>query len=142
MTREKNENPDTAIASAAKARIEEYMRDQARQYGGTVPIFEIMLIEHPDKELIYPTGKRSGLPDTGSVYTVGFYYTYDQAAEALHENACDIHETMYDAAFLICRYPGLDNCVTSEGRVYFLWNTEKSGYVEAEEPKIFEHMAY
>ena len=109
------------------------------------PIFEIMVFEYPDKELIYhkPEGEvHSGYPDTGCVNHVGFYYELDTAIQAMNENWCDIQETVYHAGFILCRFPGLYNSALTEHRLYFLWDEEKKGFFEAEEPKIFEHVAY
>lgn len=107
------------------------------------PIFEIMLFEYPNKETTYPTPEgnvRSGWPDTGCVANMGFYYELDTAIQAMNENWCDIQETCYYAGFILCRFPGLYYAATS--RMYFLWDEEKKGFFEAEEPKIFAHVAY
>jgi hypothetical protein len=127
----------------AKADIAEYIKNKVSVFNGQQPIFEIMMLENTgDKELVYPTGKPSGFPDTGITDTVGFYYELDKAIEALHCNTCDLRETVYDAAFILCRFPGLYNCVPSEGRMYFVWDKEKEGYFEAEEPELFKRVAY
>lgn len=107
------------------------------------PIFEIMLFEYPDKEMTYPTSRGnvySGWPDTGCIDHVGFYYELDTAIQAMNENWCDIQETCYYAGFILCRFPGLYYAATS--RMYFLWDKEKKGFFEAEEPEIFKHVAY
>ena len=107
------------------------------------PIFEIMLFEYPDKEMTYPTSRGnvySGWPDTGCIDHVGFYYELDTAIQAMNENWCDIQETCYYAGFILCRFPGLYYAATS--RMYFLWDKEKKGFFEAEEPEIFKHIAY
>ena len=116
---------------AAFARVGEY----------DVPIYEVFVVQHPDRELVYPSGKHSGFPEMGCTATMGFYYDLDDAIEAVEVNACDIHETMYDAAFVICRFPGLYNSVGREGRAYFVWNGETEGYEEKEEPRVFRHVA-
>lgn len=108
---------------------------------GREAIWEIMMIEFPDRELIYPSGKHSGFPDMGSSMIAGFYYERERAVEALHENALDIRETIYDAAFLLRRYPGLYQAVGKDGRTYFLWDAQRGGFYEAEEPDIFRHIA-
>ena len=107
------------------------------------PIFEIMVFEYPDKEMTYPTTNgnvRSGWPDTGCIDHVGFYYELDTAIQAMNENWCDIRETCYHAGFILCRFPGLYQAALS--RMYFLWDEEKKGFFEAEEPEIFKHVAY
>lgn len=111
-----------------------------------VSIFEIMLFHYPDKELIYYHKQEgevhSGYPDTGCTDHMGFYYNLDTAIKAMNENWCDIQETIYRAGFILCRFPGLYNCALTEHRMYFLWDEERKGFFEAEEPKIFEHVAY
>jgi hypothetical protein len=107
------------------------------------PIFEIMLFEYPNKEMIYhkPEGDvLSGWPDTGCVDHVGFYYELDTAIQTMNENWGDIQETCYHAGFILCRFPGLYQAAIH--RIYFLWNEEKKGFFEAEEPEIFKHVAY
>lgn len=109
------------------------------------PIFDILLFEHEYKEKIYHTTKGykpSGFPDLGSSADVGFYHDLDDAIQAMHENSCDIRECVYNAGFVLCRFPGLYQCAGSDLRMYFTWNDEKGGFFEAEEPKIFEHIAY
>ena len=107
------------------------------------PIFEIMLFEYPNKEMIYHKPEAdvpSGWPDTGCVDHMGFYYELDTVIQAMNENWCDIQETYYYAGFVLCRFPGLYQAVLS--RMYFLWNEENKGFFEAEEPEIFKHVAY
>lgn len=121
-----------------------YQEKYKDKYGNIPnPIFEIMLFEYPNKEMTYPTSNgnvRSGWPDTGCVANMGFYYELDTAIQAMNENWCDIQETCYYAGFILCRFPGLYYAATS--RMYFLWDEEKKGFFEAEEPKIFAHVAY
>lgn len=124
------------------SKLKPYIAANAIEYGDVIkPIYEILVFEHPDKELVYPSGKHSGFPDMGAQNNVGYYYEFHSAYTAIQENICDIHETVYDAAFLICRFPGLYNPVGSDGRIYFVWDDSKGGYVEADEPEIFKHIA-
>lgn len=106
------------------------------------PIFEIYLIEHANKELIYPTGKHSGFPDTGVTMSPGFYYDLDEAIECMHTNNADIRETMYNAGFILCKFPGMYDCPGHSERIYFVWDNERHGFYEAEEPEIFHHIAF
>ena len=106
------------------------------------PIYEIMMIQHADKELVYPTGKHSGFPDTGCTAVMGFYYDLDDAEEAVASNGCDIHEHLYNAAFILARFPGLYQAVGNDMRLYFVWDKENEIFVQKEEPKIFAHIAY
>ena len=126
-----------------KEDIRDYIRNYQEYHGTDVePIFEIMMIEHPERELVSPTGKRLGWPDTGASDTVGFFTDLDKAVQSVTENICDIREAVYDAAFVLCRFPGLYEAVDHEARLFFRWEPEKEGYVQAEEPKIFAHIAY
>ena len=106
------------------------------------PIFEIMLFENPNNEMIYAGDIKSGYPDIGCETNVGFYYELDTAIQAMNENWYDIQETCYYAGFVICRFPGLYNCAGKEQRLYFLWDEKRKGFFEAEEPEIFKHVAY
>ena len=106
-----------------------------------VPIYEILMFEHPDKELIYPSGKHSGFPDMGATSTSGFYYDINDAIQAVEEDRCGLRETIYDAAFILCRFCGLFQTVSSEFRMYFIWDADKEGYIQKEEPIIFKHIA-
>jgi len=93
------------------------------------PIFEIMLFEYPNKEMVYHKTEgdiSSGWPDTGCTANMGFYYELDTAIQAMNENWADIQETCYFAGFILCRFPGLYQNALS--RMYFLWNEEKRGF--------------
>ena len=133
---ERTEFMTTQEQMAANAEFEK------QRSNGQHPIYEIVLIEHANKELVYAKGKRSGFPDTGAVSNVGFYYDLDTAVSSVKENCCDMREQVYDAAFILCRFPGLYETVSSNQRMYFVWNEETKGYVQEEEPKIFSHIAY
>ena len=109
------------------------------------PIFEIILFEKPNSEMIYhkSTGdEKSGFPDTGCLDHMGFYYELDTAIHAMNENWCDIQETCYHAGFILCIFPGIYECATPNARMYFLWDEEKQGFFQQEEPEIFKHIAY
>lgn len=123
-------------------KLKEYINYYKEKSDNQNPIFELMLFENANKELIYPTGKRSGFPDLGASMVAGFYYELETAIQALNENWADIRETVYDAAFILCKFPGLYMEVSSEGRIYFKWDSLKQGYFEQNEPEIFKHVAY
>ena len=128
----------------------DYVKWYQEQYkdknGNTpIPIFEVIVFEHSNKEMIYHKSEgdvKSGFPDTGSFENMGFYYELNTAIKAMNENWCDIQETVFHAGFVFCRFPGLYNSVTENARIYFLWDEEKKGFFEAEEPEIFKHIAY
>lgn len=110
----------------------------------THPIFEIALFEHPNREMIFTkNGNKipSGYPDA-PMNNMGFYYELSTAIQALNENWADIQEHCFHAGFIFCRFPGLYNSVGPDGRIYFLWDDEREGFFEAEEPEIFKHIAY
>ena len=127
--------------------IAEYVKDRKEQVkqDGYDPIFALYLFTNPNKEKIYvKDGKeiKSGFPDTGGAYEPGFYYTLEDAVSAMNENRCDIRETCYDAGFVLCRFPGLYEACCTYARMYFVWDEEKRGFFQAEEPEIFRHVAY
>lgn len=107
------------------------------------PIYAIMLFEHPAKELVYEeNGVHSGFPDLGRTDEPGFYYDVDTAVRAMHENACDIRETVYSAGFVLVKFPGMYSPAGPKERIYFLWDDERKGFFEAEEPGLFAHVSY
>ena len=106
------------------------------------PIYELMLFEHPNKELVYPTGKHSGFPDLGATMVAGYYHDLSDAVESMRVNNCDIREYVYNAGFILCRFPGMYQSVDQAWRIYFVWDEERQGFYEAEEPVIFKHIAY
>lgn len=127
-----------------KTRLADYVRWYVGRYGKVKPIYEIMLFEHPCKELMFMRDGvqvPSGCPDAG-MNNMGFYYELDTAIEAMHENWCDIQETVFHAGFILCRFPGLYNSCGPEARIYFLWDDELQGFFEADEPELFRHVAY
>ena len=125
-----------------KEQIYSHINWHHERYGYQKPIFEIIVFKNPDKELVGKNGKPLGFPDTGSLDRVGFYYELDTAIQAMHENWCDIQETCYFAGFVLCKFPGLYQCSVRDMRIFFLWDEEKKGFFEAEEPEIFKHVAY
>lgn len=128
----------------AKHRIAKYIENRRKRCEGQKPIFEIVLFEHPDKELIFvKDGKEipSGYPDA-AMDNMGFYYELDTAIEAMHGNWLDIQETVFHAGFILCHFPGLYESAHSDGRIYFLWDEGRQGFFEADEPEIFRHVTY
>ena len=106
------------------------------------PIFQIMTFTNPDKEMIYPTQKTSGFPDEGTINEPGFYYAIDDALRAVENNEGDIWETCYDAAFILCKFPGLYQSAGTGLRMYYVFNKDTKMYEQKEEPAIFRHVAY
>lgn len=121
--------------------IKQYINWKRNTYGETNPIFELLMFEFPNRELTADVdGSPLGYADMGATDRAGFYYELDTAVRAMHENWCDIRENTYNAGFILCRYPGLYDCASTESRIYFLWDDQRRGFFEAEEPKLFEFM--
>ena len=106
------------------------------------PIYFIMAFENPNKEIIYPSGKKSGFPDIGAECDCGFYYDLGDAIKAVESNNCDMREYVYNAAFILCKFPGMYESSGPESRMYFIWDDESKEYKLADEPEIFKHIAY
>lgn len=118
----------------------EHVADKADPMTGYVPIYEIVLFE-VIREWVTNDGKGSGLPDTSGFNTTGFYYELDSAIDAMHENRCDIRETVFNYGFILVHWPGVyNNSATEEERIFFEWNEDKEGFYEAEEPFWFEDL--
>ena len=106
------------------------------------PIYVIMVFENPDMEQISIIGKPLGWPDEGIISYMGFYHNIDDAIEAMHTNRCDIQERLYRAGFVLCLYEGLHSSAGRDERIYFIWDEDRHGFFESEEPDIFRHVAY
>lgn len=108
------------------------------------PVYEICLFRYPCKELIFEKdGKKipSGTP-YANLNSMGFYYNLDDAVEVMHDNVCDIQETVFHAGFILCRFPGLYYGAGPDSRIFFLWDEERKGFFEVDEPELFKHIAY
>ena len=117
--------------------------DRKLAQGYSTPIYYIMLFEHPDKQVIGNTGRPLGWPDLGATDWPGFYYSLEDAIDALECNAADMRETIYNAGFVLVHYPGMyNNAAGSRERLYFLWDESRQGYYQTEEPDIFQHIAF
>lgn len=113
-----------------------------KSQGDQSPIFSIMVFENPNKGIVYPNGKYSGFPDVGASSYIGFYYDIDTAIAALNENWGDMREFVYNAAFILCTFPGLYESSGKSERMYFVWDDKRKGFFQKEEPEIFAHIAY
>jgi hypothetical protein len=82
--------------------------------------------------------KKSGFPDFGATRTVGFYYEKETALDAVHNNAGDMNETVYDYAIVEEVEPGLYPCSTVRWLYKFDYKTKQ--YNPIEEPEILSHM--
>ena len=101
------------------------------------PIYRVMMQEKSGADL-----KENGFPDTGIQIDFGFYYKKQDAIDAMHENACDIRECVYDYGFVIEQREGLYEYPTREGRIYFKWDENRQGFYEAEEPEAMKYFAF
>ena len=119
--------------------IRKYVEDR-RKDTDFLPIYEIWMIDDPEKPFAYENGTISEDIPGSDVEYFGYYYELETASVALHENWTDLRETIYEAAFVICRFPGL----TEPGiaRIFFLWDEESQGFFEAEEPDLFKCVCY
>ena len=124
--------------------LEMYAKEHTDKHGKEfAPIYEMYLISHACKEVFVEKDGESvpsGMPDTSGA-NMGFYYELDTAMLAMNENWCDIHERCYEAGFILCRFPGLYNSVSPWLRIYFLWDEDRCGFFEADEPELFAHVA-
>lgn len=103
---------------------------------GQPPIYEIIMIQYTNKKAIGSNGKELNFPEWGITESVGYYYEYETAVRALHENWGDINEGgLFEGAWIEMKYPGLYSYSGREGRQLFLWSEERDGYFEIEEPE-------
>jgi len=101
------------------------------------PIYRILLFSK------IPTLDELGWPDCGTQDDVGFYYEYETAVHAMHENWCDIQDGgLFKSGFILTLYPGCYDSATKDRRTYFEWNEERGGFFEKEEPDCFENFSY
>lgn len=110
------------------------------------PIYIIYLFENPDKELVYQDGGDAGslpvYPDLGGSRVAGFFHSLKDAASAMEHNLYDMHEDSYDAGFILSHLPGIYQEAETGDRMYFVWDGEKQGYVQKEEPAVFANARY
>lgn len=69
----------------------------------------------------------------------GFYSNQNWALEALHTNATDMWETIYDYAVLEKYYEGISNEEMSS-RQFFKYDRKRNGYFEIDEPECVKHL--
>ena len=122
--------------SAARKRLEAYVAETSKRMG-TFPIYEIVLFTRPGTEM-----DELGWPDTGTSDHPGFYYELDTAIQALNENWGDMFECCFIAGLILPKFPGTYSFCHADERMYFLWDDERRGFFEAEEPATLEHLLY
>ena len=111
---------------------------------GDIPIFKLFLFEKPNEEIISEKDWNEcglGFPDFGASYDSGFYFSLDDAINAMNENVCDMREMIYNAGFILCQFQGVYNACITNARMYFVWDEAKKGFYQKEEPKLFHHIA-
>lgn len=81
--------------------------------------------------------KQTKILDMGIQRTFGYYDNFDHADEALRQNCCDIHETIYHYAVVEKIDAGIHPI--AEKRWFYKYDKEKDGFYPIEEPKEFEH---
>lgn len=79
---------------------------------------------------------------TGQQKDMGFYYDKQDAIDAMHENACDIRECLFDYGYVIEQHEGLYDCPGSEQRIYFKWDKDRKGFFEAKEPEAMKRLSF
>lgn len=121
--------------SKARERLEEFVAFSKRYYN-TKPIYEIVLFERAGD-----TYDKYGLPNHGIDDHPAFYYDLDTAIRAMNENWGDIQDCAFHAGFVYARFPGAYSYCGPESRMYFLWDEERKGFFEAEEPNTYEHIS-
>lgn len=84
--------------------------------------------------------ERNRIPYFGDSRCIGFYFTYDDARDAVMNNYCDIWETIYDYAIIEKIAPGFYNGASSDDRSTFKYDKDKDSYVPIDEPKILKHI--
>lgn len=117
-------------------------KEHYNKYGP--PIYAIMMMEKSGVDtLIYESGKDSGFPDVGCTDYAGFYYYIEDAVAAMHENRCDLRESVYNYGFILVHYPGLYcNSADAGDRIYFEWDAARCGFFEKEEPANLRALAF
>ena len=111
-----------------------------QENGAEEYIYLITLLQKLD-EVVSRIGKKTGIPDFGCSRVVGYYFTYDDARDAVVNNYGDIHETIYHYALIEKVRPGLYQGATSDSRSFFAYNLAKDMYDPIEEPEFLSHIA-
>lgn len=76
-----------------------------------------------------------GRPDLGSRNFIGWCPSYDEAAEYVINNICDIWETIYDYAFIEPWDEGIYGMHPSQGVQWFKYNVATGKYEEIPTPE-------
>ena len=107
---------------------------------GAIDYIYVITIMTKVEEMVSSSGKKMGIPDFGDSRTTGYYYTYDDARDAVVSNLYDMWETIYDYALIEKVAPGVFNGASTDDRSLFKYNKDKDKYEPIEEPKILNHI--
>lgn len=97
---------------------------------GDKPIYQILLFEHAAKT------DNSQDYDIGNDDCPGYFHELSEAISAMNCNLGDMHEGVFNAGYIICRFQGLYCFADSKARMYFEWDEERQGFFQKEEPKL------
>lgn len=107
------------------------------------PIFEICMVQYANKQMTGIDGSGLGLPRLGNVSSIGFFYDILDAVDALHQNIYDFRaDGGYECGFVLVRYQGIYSSVIDSERMFFMWDEDRQGYYEAEEPELLNIIAF
>ena len=131
---------------AVLKKFQEYVNWYVKKYGSgnpnLRPIYEIWTMSDIGGVDVNADGKPNGWP-SATVEYIGWYPNVEDAVDAVLENRCDIWETCYEGAMVICRYPGLYVPGSNVNRQMFKWNMATMQYEPLEsEPDIYAHISY
>lgn len=77
--------------------------------------------------------------DIGACRCFGYKETYEEAVEALHENSCDMFETIYMYAIIEKLGPYIHPF--PEMKQYFKYDFERDGFFEIDEPESTKNLS-
>lgn len=100
------------------------------------PNYWIYLFEHPNRD------NGLGFPDFGRTKKLGFYITLSEPIFIVEHFCESIRENIYNALFILPKFPGSLTFVVPEGRMYFRWDEENHKYQHEEEPEIFNFIGF
>lgn len=126
--------------SVSKEQIKKNVEEAIAKGCGN-PIYSIQLTVEI-RPYITPDGKAMDWPDSGLNY-MGFYYTLDEAIDAMNNNELDIAECCFNYGYITVGFPGVYN--DSSGwynRMFFKWDEDRKGFFECgNEPEIMKHIS-
>lgn len=104
-------------------------------------IYCIYLTKNPYEKLLTYRGEELDTPGCHLEF-IGYYESYEDAARAMHAHLEEEHyQEGKHGGFIVNRTPGLYSWCTNDHRTFFLWDPDKKGFFEAEEPEIWKYVA-